>query len=67
MAESEYITVAEARDMLGVSDPKIARMMKDGVLHAEENPVDKRSKIIPRAEVVALVAKIPARTKKDAS
>jgi hypothetical protein len=42
MGENEYITVAEARDILGVSDPKIARMIRDGQLTAEENPVDRK-------------------------
>lgn len=67
MGESEYITVAEARDMLGVSDPKIARMIKDGKLHAEENPADKRSKIIRRDEVMTLAAKIPPKPAKNAA
>ena len=67
MGESEYITVAEARDILGVSDPKIARMIREGKLTAEENPVDKRSKIIRRAEVLALAAKIPPKPTKNAA
>jgi hypothetical protein len=64
---SEYITVAEARDLLGVSEPKIARMIRDGVLRTEPNPVDKRSKIIRRSDVLALAAKIPAREGKEAA
>lgn len=67
MGESEYITVAEARDILGVSDPKIARIIREGKLAAEENPVDKRSKIIRRAEVLALATKIPPRLRRSRS
>lgn len=59
MASSDYVSVAEARDMLGVSEPKIARMIKEGLLKADPNPVDKRGKIIRRADVEALAAKLP--------
>jgi hypothetical protein len=68
VAASEWVNVAEAREMLGVSAPKIARMIADGVLRTEPNPVDRRGKIIRRAEVEALAAKLPDRTaKKEAA
>jgi hypothetical protein len=34
-------------------------MIKEGLLHTEPNPVDKRGKIIRRKEVMALAAKLP--------
>lgn len=54
MPESEYMTVAEARDFLGVSKKKIAQLIEGGTLPAEDNPLDMRSKLIKRADVVAL-------------
>jgi hypothetical protein len=56
--ETEYITVAEARDLLGVSKKKIAQMIEAGTLVAEENPLDKRSKIVKRVDVEALRRKV---------
>jgi helix-turn-helix protein len=61
MTESVYVSVGEARQMLGVSDPVIARMLRDGTLAWEVNPMDHRGKIIKRADVLALVAKRPAK------
>lgn len=54
MAESEYITVAEARDLLGVSKRKIAQLIDEGVLPAEPNVLDKRSKVVKRSDVEEL-------------
>lgn len=65
MAQSEYMSVAEAREILGVSKPKMADMLARGVLMAEENPLDRRGKLIRRADVEALAAK--AAIKKDAA
>ena len=58
MTESEYMSVAEARELLGVSEPKIAKMLKDGELRWEVNPLDRRGKLVHRADVEALVAKV---------
>jgi excisionase family DNA binding protein len=55
--EREYISVAEAREMLGVSKPKMAEMLDKGVLPWEPNPLDSRSKLIPRAAVEELARK----------
>jgi len=58
--EGEYISVAEARAILGVSKPKMAELLKEGkLLHAEPNPLDKRGKILRRSEVEALAARLP--------
>ena len=51
------MTVAEAREALGVSKPKMARLLQEGTLHAEPDPLDKRYKLIARAEVEALKAR----------
>jgi hypothetical protein len=61
MAQSEYVSVAEARQILGIAEPTMTRLLSDGVLAWEVNPLDRRGKIIKRADVLALVAKRPAR------
>lgn len=51
------MTVAEAQRELGVSKVKVAQLIREGLLHATPDPLDKRSKLIPRAEVDALKAR----------
>lgn len=51
------MTVAEAQRALGVSKAKMARLLSEGALHATPDPLDKRFKLIPRAEVEALLAR----------
>ncbi len=53
----DAMTVAEAQRTLGVSKVKIAQLIRDGLLNATPDPLDKRSKLIPRAEVEALRAR----------
>ena len=61
MNASEYVTVAEARDMLGVTKRRIAEMIEDGTLPSEPNPFDKRSKLIKRSDVEELLRKRPGK------
>ncbi|MBF6590688.1 MAG: helix-turn-helix domain-containing protein [Ktedonobacterales bacterium] len=51
------MTVTEAQHALGVSKAKIARLIAEGTLHAEPDPLDKRFKLVSRAEVEALKAR----------
>lgn len=67
MSKTEFVSVAEAREILGVSEPKMARMLADGTLKWEPNPVDRRGKIIRRRDVEMLTARMPARMGKDAA
>jgi excisionase family DNA binding protein len=60
---SEYVTVAEAREILGVSKPHMTALLKRGVLKAEPSEVDRRVKRILRADVEALARKTPKRGK----
>jgi hypothetical protein len=53
----DTMTVAEAQRELGVSKVKMAKLLREGALHAEADPLDKRFKLIPRAEVDALKAR----------
>ena len=54
MSQSEYMTVSEAAAYLGVSNPKMTRLIQSGVLPTVENVLDKRSKLVRRADVEAL-------------
>jgi excisionase family DNA binding protein len=67
MADHEFMTVAEAREALGVTKRKIAELIDKGILPTEPNPFDGRSKLVTRAAVDALLAKMPARRGKDAA
>lgn len=50
----DLIAVAEAQRVLGVSHAKMAQLIKEGVLKHFPDPLDKRVKLISRADVVAL-------------
>ena len=54
MSQSEYMTVGEAADYLGVSNPKMTRLIQAGMLPTVENTLDKRSKLVRRADVETL-------------
>lgn len=53
----EFMTVAQAQRALGVSKMKMTRLLAEGALHAEADPLDKRYKLIARAEIEALKAR----------
>lgn len=53
----EYIIAEEARQILGVGVNRMAQLLKDGVLPFERSPLDKRIKLIKRADVEALAKK----------
>jgi hypothetical protein len=52
---NDLITVSEARDLLGVSWNKMAKLIKLGVVRHFTNPLDNRVKFVSKAEVLALV------------
>jgi hypothetical protein len=58
---SGYITVGEARELLGVSRPKMAQLLKDGVLVVRPDTLDKRVKWVRRDEVERLIANSPSK------
>ena len=53
MAE-ELITFKEAQGYLGISKAKMGRLAKEGSLPVYTDPLDKRKKLVPRAEVEKL-------------
>lgn len=47
----EYLTVTAARRAMGISEGKIASMIKSGELPTIPNPRNKASKLIPKSAV----------------
>jgi excisionase family DNA binding protein len=56
LERGDYMSVGEAREYLGVSRPKMAQLIKDGVLSAAVDPLNKRYKWLLRAQVEELKA-----------
>lgn len=52
---TDLISTSEAQKLLGVSRPTMSRLLKDGVIRHFPNPIDKRVKLVSRAEVLALI------------
>lgn len=50
----DLITTAEARELINVSRLKMAELLRDGVIRYFPDPLDKRVKLVSRAEVLAL-------------
>jgi excisionase family DNA binding protein len=53
--EKKNLTVQEAADALNVRRERVWKLMADGVLTAEPSKLDGRQKLIPRAQVEALL------------
>ena len=53
----DLVAVAEAQRLLGVSHAKIAQLIREGALRHFPNPLDRRVKLVSRAEVLALKPK----------
>lgn len=52
---SDLVKVTAARKLLGVSPMKMAQLIKDGFLRTFDNPLDRRVKLVSRAEVDSLL------------
>ncbi len=57
MAEVEFWMVRQAREYLGISKKKMAQLIKDDVLATQDSVLDKRVKMVRRADVEALKAR----------
>jgi hypothetical protein len=53
----DLVAVAEAQRLLGVSHAKIAQLIREGALRHFPNQLDRRVKLVSRAEVLALKPK----------
>jgi excisionase family DNA binding protein len=60
----DYITVTEARELLGVSKVKIARMIRDGELVTVPDKRDARVKLVKRSDVEKIMQS-PTRTREE--
>lgn len=54
--KSTMVTMSEAAQLLGVSNTTIWRLVREGVLTAQRDPLDRRSKLIGRADLERLLA-----------
>ena len=54
MQPTDLITTSEARRLLGVSAVKMAQLIREGVVRHFPNLLDKRVKLVSKAEVEAL-------------
>lgn len=61
---NDRYTVKQAAEYLGVTRQKIHQLLKDGELHPDKNPMDKREKLIPIAELDRLKQYLPATQEK---
>ena len=55
----EYLTVQEAAELMGVSRFTIWRRIRDGALPAYRAGVDRRTRLVKRADVEALMTPQP--------
>jgi len=55
MPEDELMRMSEAAQLLGVSNAKMWRLVRDGILEAETNPLDRRVKLVNRVDVEKLL------------
>lgn len=56
MTSSEWLTVTEARGLLGVSKGRMAKLIAEGILPAQRGTLDTRVKLVRRADVEWLKA-----------
>ena len=51
---TDLIPVKDARALLGVSHTKMTQLIRDGVIRTYPNVLDRREKLVSKAEVLAL-------------
>jgi predicted site-specific integrase-resolvase len=54
MTRDEMMTAGEARERLGISYNNLAKLVREGVLHQEHDPLDRRLRLYRRQEVEEL-------------
>ena len=54
---SELVTVAEARRILGISANKMSALIGSGTLPYEQDPLDRRVKLVKRSDLEGLMRK----------
>jgi hypothetical protein len=56
----DLLTLREAETLLGVSHQKMTNLVKDGVLRTFSSPLDRRKKLVRKADVEALINTLEA-------
>lgn len=51
----DLITASQARRLLGISKPTLARLIREGVLPTIDSPLDMRVKLVHTSDVLALL------------
>lgn len=59
-AGGNYLTIAEASELLGVSRMKLYSLIHDGVLPTYLRPLDYKRRYVKRADVLRLKEVVPA-------
>jgi predicted DNA-binding transcriptional regulator AlpA len=54
---TDLINLTEAREILGISHTTMARLVRDEVVRYFPNPINRREKLVSKAEVLALKPK----------
>ncbi len=57
--KSEYVTATQARELLGIGKAKLAELIRNGTLPTTPNPLNKRAKLVRRADVEKLMQLYP--------
>ena len=65
--QNEWLTAAEARELLKVSKGKFAELVSSGTLETQASELDKRIKLVRRADVERLAEQPRAKSKKVAA
>jgi predicted XRE-type DNA-binding protein len=60
MKPNDLITLSEAARLLGVSRPKMSRLVGSGKLATFDDPLDERAKLVSRHDVLALQVRAKA-------
>lgn len=63
--QTEYVTAAEALELLEVSEGKLTALLKSGELPWRSNPRNKRVKLIKRADIAGWLAHAPLPAKRE--
>ena len=56
----DLVTLSEAAKLLGVSRPKMSRLVGSGKLATFDDPLDERAKLVSRQDVLALQVRAKA-------
>lgn len=66
LGSSKYIPAGKARTMIGCSKNRMAELIRTGELEIAEDGIDKRFKLVRKADVLRLIKSSPVRLGKVA-